>query len=290
MRKEAEQHRQHRASRPQPAGRLPGSAGSERTARDGGVQSVERALMLLEVLGAREAGCRLTDLARATGLSPSTVHRLLTTLEKRRFVQFDRSDGRWQVGRQAFSVGTGFLRKRNVVAPALPFLRQLRDATRETANLGVMEDGEILTLAQAESREIMRAIAPVGGRVPATASAMGKAILATYDTREMDVFLARHPLRPLTSHSILTRQAFLDELATIRRRGHAYDNEEFMLGLRCVAAVVYNHMQEAAFAISISGLAARMTDERLPALGELVATTAARLTWELDGRAPKAPE
>ena len=137
--------------------------------RSGTVQSVDRAMAILEVLGEDEEGYRLTDLARRTGLSVSTVHRLLTTLEQRRFVQFDRTDGMWHVGRGAFAVGSAFTRQRNFVAPALPILRRLRDQTRETANLGVVDDGEVVVLTQVESREIMRAITRVGGRAPMAA-------------------------------------------------------------------------------------------------------------------------
>jgi len=79
-----------------------------------------------------DEGYRLTDLAVRTGLSTSTVHRLLTTLEKRRFVQFDRDESMWHIGAQSFAVGSTFLRRRNFLTQALPYLRKLRDQTRET--------------------------------------------------------------------------------------------------------------------------------------------------------------
>ncbi|HLH51776.1 MAG TPA: IclR family transcriptional regulator, partial [Roseiarcus sp.] len=139
------------------------------------VQSVDRAMAILDALGEDEEGYRLSDLAIRTGLSPSTAHRLLTTLERRRFVEFDQTDGAWHVGRQTFSIGSAFVRRRNFVAPALPFLRRLRDLTHETANLGVADDGEVVVLTQVESREIMRAITKVGGRAPMVTSGLGKA-------------------------------------------------------------------------------------------------------------------
>src|ERR1700757_2816093 len=100
----------------------PKSSSPERAAegRDGGVQSVDRALSIIEVLAEDDEGYRLTDLAVRTGLSPSTVHRLLTTLEKRRFVQFDRDDSMWHIGAKSFAVGSTFLRRRNFVTQALP--------------------------------------------------------------------------------------------------------------------------------------------------------------------------
>ena len=137
------------------------------------VQSVTRALLLLETLADDAAGWRLTDLSLRTGLSLSTVHRLLTTLQERRFVQYDSRRQLWSVGRQAFSVGAAFGQRQALVAPALPHLRRLRDLTRETANFGVLDDGEIVVMAQAESREIVRAIARTGGRAGLVYSALG---------------------------------------------------------------------------------------------------------------------
>src|SRR3989440_7838844 len=101
------------------------SADHETDARDGGVQSVDRALQIIETLAEDDEGYRLSDLAVRTGLSTSTAHRLLGTLEKRRFVQFDRTESKWHIGAQSFSVGATFARRRNLVAPALPYFRQL---------------------------------------------------------------------------------------------------------------------------------------------------------------------
>jgi IclR family acetate operon transcriptional repressor len=257
-------------------------AGSEgKATHRGTVQSVGRALSLLELLGGTAQGLRLTDLAVRASLSPSTVHRLLTTLEERHFVQFDQSDGMWHVGRQAFAVGAAFVRQRNFVAPALPFLRRLRDLTRETANLGIVEDGEMVLLTQVESRDINRAIARVGGRVPMFASGMGKAILSTYAPKDVNTVTSRSGMRRLTPSTLVRARDLDEQLETARRTGYAVDDEDFAPGLRCVAAVVYGHTGEALCAISISGMPTRLTQARIPQLGRLVAGLAADLTRAL---------
>lgn len=260
---------------------------TEQEKRSGTVQSVERAMAILEALGEDEDGFRLTDLAKRTGLSVSTVHRLLTTLEQRRFVQFDRSDGMWHIGRGAFTIGSAFVRQRNFVAPALPILRRLRDQSRETANLGVVDDGEVVVLTQVESREIMRAITRVGGRAPMANSGMGKAILASYADPDIDAIISARGLRKATEHSITSPSALRADIAAIRQRGYAIDDEEYVLGLRCVAAVVHNVQAEALCAISISGLSVRVTKDRLHGLGELVAEAAKELTLSLGGTLPE---
>jgi IclR family acetate operon transcriptional repressor len=255
-------------------------------AKGGAVQSVDRAMALLEALGEDEEGYRLTDLAIRTGLSLSTAHRLLTTLEKRRFVEFDQSDNMWHVGRQSFAIGSAFVRRRNFVAPALPYLRRLRDLTHETANLGVADDGEVIVLTQVESREIMRAITRVGGRAPMVTSGIGKAILATYADEDVVAIIRRHGMKRLTPKSVVRAGELRDALETVRRDGYSVDDEEFLVGMRCVAAVVYNDQAEALAAISVSGLASRVPQSRIAELGRLVRNTARELTLALGGRLP----
>ena len=267
------------------SGNAPGDDGG---ANVGSVQSVDRALALLEALGEDEEGYRLTDLAIRTGLSPSTAHRLLTTLAQRRFVAFDASDSMWHVGRQTFAVGAAFVRRRNFVAPALPFLRRLRDLTHETANMGVVDDGEVVVLTQVESREIMRAITRVGGRAPMVASGLGKAILATYSDDEVAAIIKRHGMPRLTPRSVVRAGELRGVLDIVRNDGYAVDDEEFLTGLRCVAAAVHNDQGEAMAAISVSGLASRVPSARLRELGDLVSRTARELTVALGGRAPPA--
>ena len=256
--------------------------------RDGGVQSVDRALQIIETLAEDDEGYRLSDLAVRTGLSTSTAHRLLTTLEKRRFVQFDRSESKWHVGAQSFAVGATFTRRRNFVAQAIPYLRKLRDLTRETANLAVVDDESIIVLTRVESREIMRSLTKVGGRVAMVASGVGKAVLATYADEDVSAIIRHHGMPRLTEKSIVRAGELFRQLETIRRQGYAVDDEEACMGLRCVAAVVFNDCSEPLAAISVSGMTSRMTDERLPAIGAMVREVAAELTTALGGLMPEA--
>jgi IclR family transcriptional regulator, acetate operon repressor len=256
--------------------------------RDGGVQSVDRALLIIETLAEDDEGYRLTDLAVRTGLSPSTVHRLLATLEKRRFVQFDRGESMWHIGAQSFAVGSTFVRRRNFVTQALPYLRRLRDQTRETANLAVVDDGAMVVLTRVESREIMRSVTKVGGRVPMVASGLGKALLSTYSEEDVFAIIQREGMPRLTSKSIVRAGELCKSLHDIRQQGYSVDDEEALIGLRCVSAVVYDDCSEPLAAISVSGKASRVPNDRLPVLGKLVQEVAAELTKALSGVMPQA--
>lgn len=252
------------------------------------VQSVTRALVLLETLAEDGAGWRLTDLARRTGLSPSTAHRLLTTLQERRFVQYDTRRQLWSVGQQAFSVGAAFGQRQALVAPALPHLRHLRDLTHETANFGILDDGEIVVMAQVESREIVRAIARTGGRASLVGSAMGKAVLSACSEADAEAIIAL-PERNIVS--IPGRVAVLrQEIAQAKIDGYAIDNQDGGKGITCVASPVTNAAGDVVGAISVSGLSARMSAERMPAIGAWVAAAASDFSATLGaGRALRSP-
>lgn len=231
-------------------------------------------------------GSRLSDLAREAGLAPSTTHRLLTTLERNGFAQLDPVSTRWHVGRKAFAVGVAFTNWQSFIAAAMPFMRRLRDATRETANLGVLDDGEVITVAQVESREIIRAIAAPGGRAPVINSGMGKAIIATWPDEAIEALVERHGLRPMTRHSLRSLDDVREEITRIRRRGYAYDNEEFTPGMRCVAAVVWSASGEPLGGLSVSALTLRLSAAEMPAVGQKVRALALELTQQIGGRPP----
>lgn len=254
--------------------------------KSGSVQSVDRAMAILEILGASDHGLKLTEIARNAGLSPSTTHRLLTTLEKRRYVQFDGLDGRWHVGLPLLTIGSAFLRRSSFVAPAQVFMQRLRDRTKETVNLGIADDGEMVVVSQVQSRQIVRAISRVGGRVAMTSSAMGKAILSTYQTEDIEALVRLHGMRKKTPQSITTSEGLRRELEVIRERGYAVDNEEYSQSVRCIAAVIYNGDAEALCAVSISGLVSRLPAERIAQLGALVNETAQQITLSVGGRLP----
>ncbi|MCD9105689.1 IclR family transcriptional regulator [Bradyrhizobium japonicum] len=260
---------------------------ADHDARDGGVQSVDRALSILETLAEDDEGYRLSDLAVRTGLSASTVHRLLATLENRRFVQFDRAESKWHVGVRSFTVGASFARRRNFSTQAIPYLRKLRDLTRETANLAVVDDEFIIVLTRMESREIMRSLTQVGGRVAMVTSGVGKAVLATYSDEEVGAVIRHHGMPRLTEKSIVRPGDLFKELEKIRKQGFALDDEEACMGLRCIAAVVYNDCAEPLAAISVSGMTSRLTDDRLPEIGQIVREVAGELTVALGGVMPE---
>lgn len=263
-----------------------GSSGSG-AGGDGGVRSLSRALSLLEDVAAHAEGVTLGDLAQRAELAPSTAHRLLKSLEARRFVTQDVERGLWFTGVQAFIVGTGFLRNRDLVGIARTFMHRAMEESGESVNLAILDGSEIIYLSQVESRQMMRALAPPGGRAPLHASGVGKALLAGLSVESAKEKTQGLTFGHFTDKTIRTGDALLDDIAQARTRGFAVDDEEHAIGLRCAAAPIFNEFGEPVAAVSVSGPQARIPDERLPELGALINRTALMITAAIGGSAPE---
>ncbi|SET60651.1 IclR family transcriptional regulator [Oceanicella actignis] len=256
--------------------------------RIGQVRSVTRALTVLRTLAESADGLTLTETAARAGLAASTAHRILTTMESERFVRFDAANGCWHVGVAAFTVGAAFARTRDVIQLARPYMRRLVEQTGETANIFLESGGEVICMAQVESRHQMRALTRVGGRVKMHWSGAGKAMLAFMEPAQVQAVIAEHGLPRATARTIVAPEALAEELARIRREGVAIDDEENAEGLRCVAAPVLNESGAPVAAMSVSGPKTRITNERLRHLAQVVARVAGDVTRDFGGAAAPA--
>lgn len=263
-------------------GRPPGPNGRS---SDGHNQSLARALTLLERLSQAPGGMNLTDLSQQLGMPVATVHRLLSTFEAMDFAEQDEA-GLWFVGLKAFTVGNAFLHRRDLVGSARPHMQALVDFCGETVNLGIVDNGEAVFISQVESPEMMRMIARLGSRSPIHASGVGKAILAHLSERRVAQILERRGLARFTERTIDSPAELRAEFEQVRRLGYALDDEEHAIGLRCVAAPIFDENGQPLAAISLSGPNARLVDARLGELGSAVAQTAADITAVLGGRKP----
>ena len=261
-----------------------------KTRSSGQVRSLTRALTLLRHLAESGDGMSLTELSESASLPPSTTHRLLTTLESERFVRPDPQGGLWRIGVAAFFVGAAFARSRDKLTLTRPYLRRLMEVSGETANLFVESDGEAICIGQIESRHAMRAITGVGGRVLLHSSGAGKALLAHMEPARRQRTLATMALPRETQRTIVDRGRLESELDEMRALGYSVDDEEHALGLRCVAAPLFDDLGQAVAAISVSGPSARIPVERLPVLGRLVAQAALEATRDYGGAAPVAAQ
>jgi IclR family transcriptional regulator, acetate operon repressor len=230
----------------------------------GTVQSVDRALALLEALAAAEAPVGVGLLAARTGLPQGTAHRLLQGLQARGYVRHDASR-KYSVGSAALLLGDAA--QRSLARSARPYLAELVEASGETANLAVLEGDDVVYVAQVSSPHTLRMFAEVGRHVPPHSTAVGKVLLAALPRDRALSILRRTGLPRRTPSTITSIDAFCLELDRVRERGWAADDEEQEIGVRCVAVPVGGHQSAPVVAaVSLSGPAERFGGGRDPRL------------------------
>ncbi|MFV0492089.1 MAG: HTH-type transcriptional regulator BhcR [Pseudorhodobacter sp.] len=248
------------------------------------IKSLDRAMAVLEYLSEAQ-GRPLGQLASEMGQSPATIYRVLVTLEGRGLVEFDAERQVWHIGARAFVIGSRFLRRTSLVDRARPVLRWLMEETGETANLGIEQGGQVLFVSQVETHHDIRAFFAPGTLSAMHASGIGKALLAGMDKARLDCVLGTMVLDTFTPHTITDRAAIVAELGIIRERGYAIDGEEKNLGMRCIAAPVFDINGEVAAGISVSGPTSRVASDQVSSLAHAVIAAARDLTRAIGGTA-----
>lgn len=246
------------------------------------IKSLDRAMQVFEHLSTT-TGATLSEIAADLDQSPATIYRILVTLEGRGLVEFDTAEQAWQIGARAFVIGTRYLRRTSLVDRARPILRRLMETTGETANLGIARGTSVLFVSQVETHETIRAFFPPGTLSPLHASGIGKALLAEMDDGRLKHFLARTHLERFTEHTICDRDLLKADLARIRARGYSIDAQEKNLGMRCVAAPIFDVTGEAIAGLSVSGPTSRVDEAHIATFGEAVAAAARELTAAMGG-------
>jgi DNA-binding IclR family transcriptional regulator len=224
------------------------------------VTSVARTVRILEELGASRESQTLGALVRRVGIPKSTLHGILRTLEHHGWVETDATGLRFRIGPGSMRMGTAYADSDDVVQRLSPVLDRLAATTGETVQLARLSGSDVVYLAQRDSRHPVRLVSAVGGRLPAHATALGKALLAHYTAAEVDRRLPRR-LERLTERTPSTREQLHAALADTRRRGWALDHEEVAEGLRCYA-VALRISDPPVDALSISVPTFRVTEER----------------------------
>ncbi|WP_042371862.1 IclR family transcriptional regulator [Streptacidiphilus neutrinimicus] len=233
---------------------------STAAAAGGNVKSAVRTVELLEFFAGRPGLHSLAEVQEALGYPKSSLYMLLRTLVELGWVETDVTGTRYGIGMRALLVGTAYIDGDEVVAATRPVLDRLADETTETIHLARLDGADVVYLATRASQHYLRPFTRVGRRLPAYATSLGKALLATHTDEELEQLLPER-LEPLTEHTLTTRAALLEELHAIRERGYATDREENTVGL-CCFAVDIPYRTPSRDAVSCSVPAARLTPGR----------------------------
>lgn len=247
------------------------------------VHALDRGLIVLQAL-ARERFLSLTDLSLVIGVPTSTVHRILSTLERHGFVEQSEETNEWAIGIETFRVGSSYLDRTSLIENSRKTMRELMQQTGETANLAIADGGDIIFISQVESDNPIRAFFRPGTRGHLHASGIGKALMANMPRREVEKILQRKGCPEFTVNTLTSPADLFDDLKLTNHRGWALDDEERYMGMRCIASCIYNSYGEAIAGISISGPTVRFPDQSISIIGPQVKRAADEITTAIGGK------
>jgi DNA-binding IclR family transcriptional regulator len=262
----------------------PGQGADENSAR--AVKSADRVLAVLEYL-AKEGEASFGAIVKDLALPLSSAHQLLQTIMWRGFIELDPSTRLFRLGFRLWEVAQSYAMTDDLVSLAQPLMDQLTTTTTETVQLARLEGLDNVYLAISESPHPMKLVSSVGKRLPAHATGLGKALLAGLDDDELDRRLSGVTLASFTERTITDQKILLAELKRVRSRGFGYDNEEYVVGCRCVAAPVRNTNGRVIAAMSVSVPTPRFNQEVARQIRTALKETVKNLENRMSAQAPR---
>ncbi|MCG0275715.1 MAG: IclR family transcriptional regulator [Thermosediminibacteraceae bacterium] len=252
--------------------------------RENSVQSIERAMRILEELAEEEDGLGVTELSARVGLHKSTVHRILNTLLRMGYVEQNPKSEKYRLGTKLLYLGGAILDRMDIRKESHELLKQLAEEVNETVHLVIPDNDKALYIDKIDSKRTIRMYSQIGRHVPLHASAVGKAILA-FSSPEYVQKVIKKGLDRYTRNTIVDPDRLIEHLKEIRAQGYAVDDEENEEGIRCVGAPVFDYTDKVIAAISISGSTVTIPPERVPELASKVVNYARTISRKMGWRA-----
>lgn len=241
------------------------------------IQSVAKAMRLLDILDASEAPLSLADLSQQTGWPKSTIHGLLATMREYSVVAQD-EEGNYMLGIRLFEYGCTLSSTWSIVDIAKPYIQHISRATGEAVFLSILDRGEVITLDRADNRTGLWISAEMGCRLPIHCTSQGKLFLSFMSGEEREEILSRKEWVEYTSHTIMTRKELDIELEEIRKQGYATENGEYKIGLRSVAAPIFDGEDRVRYAIGLITMDRKLHSEQFEKDIQIVLETAKKIS------------
>lgn len=233
------------------------------------IETLERGLSVLSLFTRESSELSLTEIARSADLNMTTSLRIASTLEEAGYLQRDPDTKRYRPSLKVLQLGFSAVHSLDVRKAARPHLEHLSRATGETVSHAALDGLEIIYVDRIRNRQIVGVVLGIGSRLPAHCTSMGKAMLAHLPVDDLKRLLQPSELSPCTANTKITVEDLTQDLESVRRRGYAINDEELAIGLRAVAAPVWDDSHTVVAAINISGSTEtisrkRMRDELAP--------------------------
>jgi DNA-binding IclR family transcriptional regulator len=249
------------------------------------VRSVDRALRILQAFSAEEQELGLSDLGRRLELSPSTMYRLLSALQRQGFVEQDEASSKYRLGLTLFKLGSLVQQSMDLRKQSEISLRRLMRATSETSYLCVKDGDEALCLDRVEGAQQVRVLAlDVGGRLPLNCGGAPRVLLAHLSDEQTEAYLKRRAFPRLTPHSLTQPDQLWQDIQQTRKQGYTYSVEDVIEGVAAIGAPIRDHSGLVIGAISIAGLLQHFDQDNLESFIQAVRdeakTISLNMGWE----------
>ncbi len=236
------------------------------------ITSVDRCLRILEILS-NIGTCGITELGERLGIDKSSVYRIVSTMRHKDYVEQVPESKKYVLGLKILELANRLVDKMELASKVRPFLEQLNDLSGETSHLAVLRKSRVVYIDRVASSEVVAVTTSIGAHEPAYSAATGKAIMAFLSQdalKEAMTVIEAEGLEVFTDKTISTIPGLHKELARVREKGYAFDNEERYLGVRCLAAPILDHERVVIASIGISGPVTRLTNKRIQELAAVV--------------------
>lgn len=245
------------------------------------VQSVERALDIINTIVAANRSLSVAELSQAMGLAPSTIHRILQTLSAKNYVFQDLQTKRYDIGPEIVDISSALYLRYDLVRRVRPYLQELVELTGETAHVAQLYGTTAMYLSQVEPLSMVRMFTTPGSIAPLHCSDVGKVFLADLPAARIEEVIRKTGLPARTPHTITGPEALYLELQRVRSDGYALDDEEREMGVRCISAGILNGAGKVIAALGVAGPTSRLSRERVLEVSAAVLGMALRCADEL---------
>ena len=253
----------------------------QRLTEKGIVQSIDRALSILEVLSDYSKGLGVTEISEKVDLHKSTVYRLLATLIYKGYVVQDLETNKYGITLKLFELGSKKVESMDLLSVSREYTKKLMESVNEVVHLVVRDGTDIVYIDKVEANNTIRMASTIGKRSPMYCTSVGKAILAHLPKEKVKEIWERSNIKKLTKFTIIDFKEMEKELEVVRKMGYAVDNEENEMGVRCIGAPIFNRTGNVEAAISISGPTMRIKEKNIGTIAEKVIRYAGLISKEL---------
>lgn len=242
-----------------------------------GVQSIERALDIIEAIAVGEKGRGLTEISNEVGLHKSTAYRIIHTLQTRGYL--DKTDeGGYKIGLKMIEAVSCHINSLELQTEARPYVARISSHLGLTSHLGVLDGDKVVYIEKMDVVSSVKLYSQIGLRVYSYCSSLGKCLLSNFSHEELEHIMKDCTFIKFTPYTIDNMDSLYQELLDVRKKGWAMDNEEYEKGHRCIGAPIYDYRGDIIAAISASGERYQLTDERIEEVAGYVRAAAMEIS------------